>query len=142
MVAGAAEEEIVGGPAEFVALDLRHLDGEELKRRFPFTSNIIKTQAGVDPAKDTVPVRPVAHRSMGGIQVNSDGATGVPGLYASGGCADTRVHGANGLGGNWLLEALVFGERAGLAAAQESRSAQGLDARLVAARRRVTAFVD
>src|SRR5437667_8246842 len=79
IVARAAEEEIVGGPAEFVALDLRHLDGEEFKSRFPFTSNIVKTQAGVDPAKDAVPVRPVAHRTMGGIQVDSDGATGVAG---------------------------------------------------------------
>jgi len=142
IVARAAEEEIVGGPAEFVALDLRHLDGEEFKSRFPFTSNIIKTQAGVDPAKDTVPVRPVAHRTMGGIQVNSDGATGVAGLYACGGCADTRVHGANGLGGNWLLEALVFGERAGLAAAQEARSAKGIDARLEDERRRIAVIVD
>jgi len=143
IVARAAEEEIVGGPAEFMALDLRHLDGEELKRRFPFTSNIIKTQAGVDPAKDTVPVRPVAHRTMGGIQVDSDGATGVARLYASGGCADTRVHGANGLGGNWLLEALVFGERAGLAAArQEALSAKGIYTQLEDERRRIAAIVD
>src|SRR2546425_1141672 len=132
-----------GGTGDVVALDLRHLDGEELKRRFPFTSNIIKTQAGVDPAKDTVPVRPVAHRTMGGIQVDSDGATGVARLYASGGCADTRVHGANGLGGNWLLEALVFGERAGLAAArQEALSAKGIYTQLEDERRRIAAIVD
>src|SRR3989454_11625749 len=143
IVARAAEEEIVGGPAEFVALDLRHLDGEELKIRLPFTSNIIKTQAGVDPAKDPVPVRPVAHRTMGGIQVNPDGATGVAGLYACGGCADTRVHGANGLGGNWLLEALVFGERAGLAAAQkEPPSAKGIEAQLEDERRRIAGLGD
>ena len=143
IVSLAAEKELVGGSAEFVALDLRHLDGEELKRRFPFTSNIIMTQAGVDPAKDTVPVRPVAHRTMGGIQVDSDGATGVARLYASGGCAATRVHGANGLGGNWLLEALVFGERAGLSAArQEARSAKGIYTQLEDERRRIAAIVD
>src|SRR5436309_15851403 len=126
--ARAAGEEIVSGRAEFVALDLRHLDGDDLKRRLSLTSHVIKTQAGVDPAKETVPVRPVAHRTMGGLQVSPDGVTGVAGLFATGGCAATGVHGANGLGGNWLLEALVFGERAGLAAAQkEPRSAKGID---------------
>src|SRR2546422_2307890 len=106
IVARAAEEEIVSGRAEFVALDLRHLKGDEVKRQLPLTSHIVKTQAGVDPAKETVPVRPVAHRTMGGIHVSRDGATGVTGLYATGGCAATGVHGANALGGNWLLEAL------------------------------------
>jgi succinate dehydrogenase / fumarate reductase flavoprotein subunit len=142
IVARAAEEEIVGGPTEFVALDLRDLDGEVLRSQFPFTSNIIKTQAVLDPVKDTIPVRPVAHRTMGGIQVDADGATGVAGLYASGGCAATRVHGANGLGGNWLLEALVFGERAGSAASQQARSATGLDAQLEDERRRIAAIVE
>lgn len=142
IVARAAEEEIVSGRAEFVALDLRHLNGEQLKR-LPLTSHIIKTQAGVDPAKETIPVRPVAHRTMGGIQVSPDGATGVAGLYAAGGCAATGVHGANGLGGNWLLEALVFGERAGRAAAQpEPRSPKGIDAQLEDERRRIAGIVD
>ena len=77
IVARAAEEEIVSGRAEFVALDLRHLDGDDLKRRLSLTSHVIKTQAGVDPAKETVPVRPVAHRTMGGLQVSPDGVTGV-----------------------------------------------------------------
>jgi len=85
----------------------------------------------------------VAHRTMGGIHVSPDGATGVAGLYATGGCAATGVHGANGLGGNWLLEALVFGERAGLAAArQEPRSAKAIDAQLEDERRRIAEIVD
>jgi succinate dehydrogenase / fumarate reductase flavoprotein subunit len=143
IVAKAAEEEIASGRAEFVALDLRHLNGDDLKRRLPFTSNIIKTQAGVDPVKETIPVRPVAHRAMGGLQVSLDGATGVAGLFAAGGCAATGVHGANGLGGNWLLEALVFGERAGLAAAQQgSRSAKGIEAQLEDERNRIAKLVD
>jgi succinate dehydrogenase / fumarate reductase flavoprotein subunit len=142
VVARAAEEEIVSERAEFVALDLRHLDGDELKR-LALTAHIIKTQAGVDPAKQTIPVRPVAHRTMGGVQVTTDGATGVAGLYATGGCAATGVHGANGLAGNWLLEALVFGERAGLAAAQQApRPAKGADAQLGDERRRIGAIVD
>src|SRR5713226_8587237 len=127
VVARAAEEEIASGRAEFVALDVRHLDGDELKRGLPLTSQVIKTQGGVDPGKETIPVRPVAHRTMGGIQVSPDGVTDVAGLYATGGCAATGVHGANGLAGNWLLAALVFAERAGLAAAQkEPRSAKGI----------------
>lgn len=143
IVARAAEEEIVSRRAEFVGLDLRHLNGDELKRQLPLTSHIIKTQAGVDPAKETIPVRPVAHRTMGGIQVSPDGATGVAGLYATGGCAASGVHGANGLGGNWLLEALVFGERAGGAAArQEPRSPRGLDAGLEEEGRRIATVVD
>jgi len=142
VVARAAEEEIARGPAEFVALDLRHLGGDELKR-LELTGHIIKTQAGVDPAKQTIPVRPVAHRTMGGVHVTTDGATGVAGLYAAGGCAGTGVHGANGLAGNWLLEALVFGERAGLAAAQRApQPAKGVDARLDDERRRIGAIVD
>src|SRR5438128_2346182 len=143
IVARAAEEEIVSGRAEFVALDLRHLKGDEVKRQLPLTSHIVKTQAGVDPARETVPVRPVAHRTMGGIQVTRDGATRVTGLYATGGCAATGVHGANALGGNWLLEALVFGERAGLAAAQQGPgSARAVDAQLEDERRRIAEIVD
>src|SRR5207249_4146437 len=71
------------------------------------------------------------------------GATGVTGLYATGGCAATGVHGANALGGNWLLEALVFGERAGLAAAQRAPgSARAIDAQLEDERRRISEIVD
>jgi len=141
VVARAAEEEIVNRRAEFVGLDLRHLDGDELKR-LELTGHIIKTQAGVDPAKQTIPVRPVAHRTMGGVQVTGDGATGVAGLYATGGCAATGVHGANGLAGNWLLEALVFGERAGLAAAQRApQPAKSAEAQLEDERRRIASIV-
>jgi succinate dehydrogenase / fumarate reductase flavoprotein subunit len=143
IVARAAEEEIASGRAEFVALDLRHLNGDDLKRQLPFTSNIIKTQAGVDPTTETIPVRPVAHRTMGGIEVTLDGVTGVTGLFATGGCSATGAHGANGLGGNWLLAALVFGERAGLAAAQQSpRSSKGIAATLEDERNRITKIVD
>lgn len=143
ILARAAEEEIATGRAEFVALDLRHLAGDEFKRTFELTSHIIKTQVDVDPAKNTIPVRPVAHRTMGGIQVSSDGATGVAGLYAAGGCAATGVHGASALAGNWLLEALVFGERAGLEAARQApRAAKGVDAQLADETRRLTEIVD
>src|SRR5256712_8613407 len=110
IVARAAEEEIVSGRAEFVALDLRHLDGDDVKRRLSLTSHVIKTQAGVDPAKETVPVRPVAHRTMGGLQVSPDGATSVAGLLANGGCAAPRGHCANRVRGHRTLAAPLVSE--------------------------------
>src|SRR5262249_2752313 len=110
IVARAAEEEIVSGRAEFVALDLRHVDGDDVKRRLPLTSHIIKTQAGADPAKDTVPVRPVAHRTMGGLLVSPDGATGVAGLFPTGGGAAPRGHGAHRPRGHPPPPPLLFAE--------------------------------
>ena len=69
--------------------------------------------AGVDPILEPVPIRPAQHYSMGGIETNVDGETALPGLFAAGECACVSVHGANRLGGNSLLETLVFGMRAG-----------------------------
>ena len=68
------------------------------------------------PAEEPVPVSPAAHYAIGGIVSDLDGRTSVPGLYAAGECACTGVHGANRLASNSLLECLVFGRRAGLAA--------------------------
>ena len=73
-------------------------------------------EAGYDPADEPVPVSPAAHYAIGGIVSDLDGRTSVPGLYAAGECACTGVHGANRLASNSLLECLVFGRRAGLAA--------------------------
>jgi len=101
-----------------VLLDARPLGEGRLGKAFAVTRHLVKTVAGVDLAKEPVPVEPVPHRTMGGIRVDVSGATGVPGLFATGGCAATGVHGANRLGGNSLLEALVFGRRAGEAAAR------------------------
>jgi succinate dehydrogenase / fumarate reductase flavoprotein subunit len=73
--------------------------------------------AGVDPVLEPIPIQPAQHYSMGGIPTNVDGETQLRGLLAAGECACVSVHGANRLGGNSLLEALVFGERAGRKAA-------------------------
>jgi L-aspartate oxidase len=73
-------------------------------------------EAGYDPASEPVPVAPAAHYAIGGIATDLDGRTNVQGLYAAGECACTGVHGANRLASNSLLECLVFGRRAGLAA--------------------------
>ena len=92
-------------------LDLRHLDPDRIQRRFP---TLIEGCAanGVDLANDLVPVAPAAHYLMGGVATNLDGATSIHGLYASGECAATGVHGANRLASNSLLECFVFSHRA------------------------------
>jgi L-aspartate oxidase len=92
-------------------LDLREIERD----RYP---NLMATleEAGYDPADEPIPVSPAAHYAIGGIATDLDGRTSVPGLYAAGECACTGVHGANRLASNSLLECLVFGRRAGLAA--------------------------
>ncbi|HKD95465.1 MAG TPA: FAD-binding protein, partial [Gaiellaceae bacterium] len=92
-------------------LDLRPVERD----RYPSLMATL-ADAGYDPADEPVPVAPAAHYAIGGIASDLDGRTSVPGLYAAGECACTGVHGANRLASNSLLECLVFGGRAGLAA--------------------------
>ena len=92
-------------------LDLRPVERD----RYPTLMATLE-RAGYDPADEPVPVSPAAHYAIGGIVSDLDGRTSVPGLYAAGECACTGVHGANRLASNSLLECLVFGRRAGLAA--------------------------
>ncbi len=93
-----------------VWLDARHLGRELLERRFPTLVGYCG-QAGLDPARDPVPVAPAAHYVSGGLRTDRFGRTTVPGLYACGEVACTGVHGANRLASNSLLEALVFARR-------------------------------
>lgn len=97
----------------YVHLDLRHLGAEKIIERLPGIRDLAIHFEGVDPIEEPVPVVPVQHYTMGGIDTNVDGATRMPGLYAAGECACVSVHGANRLGGNSLLETIVFGRRAG-----------------------------
>ncbi len=94
-----------------VYLDMRHVQGINLHKRFPGISAFL-SQYGLDLHRDLIPVRPAAHYLMGGIRTDIDGRTTVPGLYAAGEAACTGVHGANRLASNSLLEGLVFGARA------------------------------
>ena len=100
-----------------VLLDFRHLDHDRLDDRLPETRYLVSKLSGIDIKEEPVPVRPAMHRPIGGVQVDVQGATPLLGLYAAGECAWVGVHGANRLGGNSLLECVVFGRRAGEAAA-------------------------
>ncbi|NLO27676.1 MAG: FAD-binding protein [Actinobacteria bacterium] len=97
----------------YVHLDLRHLGAEKILERLPGIRDLAIHFEGVDPIEEPIPVVPSQHYWMGGIDTNVDGATPMPGLYAAGECACVSVHGANRLGGNSLLETIVFGRRAG-----------------------------
>jgi succinate dehydrogenase / fumarate reductase flavoprotein subunit len=127
-----AEGRGIGGQ-DFVHLDVRHLGAEVLNRKLPDMSGFIHTYFGIEPLTDLVPIQPTAHYAMGGIPTDIDGRVLgaldgerqaiVPGFYAAGECACVSVHGANRLGTNSLLDILVFGRRAGLAMAEELRTA-------------------
>jgi succinate dehydrogenase / fumarate reductase flavoprotein subunit len=101
-----------------ILLDLRHLGRQRILERLPQIRQLSLEFAGIDPVESPVPVRPGAHYQMGGVQTGLWGETAMPGLYAAGECACVSVHGANRLGGNSLLETIVFGRRAGHRAAE------------------------
>jgi succinate dehydrogenase / fumarate reductase flavoprotein subunit len=103
----------------YVHLDLRHLGREKILDRLPGIRQIAMDFAGVNPILEPIPIQPAQHYSMGGIPTNVDGETQLPGLFAAGECACVSVHGANRLGGNSLLETLVFGQRAGRNASEQ-----------------------
>jgi L-aspartate oxidase len=120
VVTRAILSQMVRTRASHVYLDLTHLDANFVKNRFP---RIYATclQCDIDITKELIPVSPAAHYVMGGIKTGTDGSTSIKGLYAAGEVACTGVHGANRLASNSLLEGLVFGARAGRAAADYGR---------------------
>jgi succinate dehydrogenase / fumarate reductase flavoprotein subunit len=113
-----------GPKSGYVHLDVRHLGAEVIKTRLPGIRQIAMDFAGVDPIETPIPVQPGQHYSMGGLACDEDGHTPMPGVFAVGECSCISVHGANRLGGNSLLETVVFGKRAGERAAQEVGASQ------------------
>jgi len=95
-----------------VFIDLRHLSEDHIKTKLPSLYKNAYMQAGVDITKELLPIKPVAHYSMGGIESNMT-STDIKGLFVCGECACIGLHGANRLGGNSLLDGVVFGELAG-----------------------------
>jgi L-aspartate oxidase len=114
-VAAAILDRLEADGTDSVGLDLRHLD----PARFPNVFDSL-AEAGLQPASEPIPVAPAAHYTMGGIAVDLDGRSSLPGLYAVGECSCTGLHGANRLASNSLSECFVFGRRAALAAARET----------------------
>ena len=121
------------GPyGHYVHLDIRHLGEQLIDRKIPFVRELCLKYVGIDPVKEMIPVRPVVHYMMGGIHTDIHGATPVRGLYAAGEAACVSINGANRLGSNSLTEILVFGARAGKAAAAFAAEQAGASSSLAA----------
>ena len=115
-----------------VHLDIRHLGEKTIDAKIPFVRELCLKYEKLDPVEELIPVRPVVHYMMGGVHTDLQGATTLPGLYAAGEVACVSINGANRLGSNSLTELLVFGARAGRAAAEHARSEAGPSAALLA----------
>ncbi len=120
VVSRAEQTEIIEGRGTngAIFLDLRHLGAEKILERLPQIRELAIDLEGVDPIHKPIPVRPTAHYSMGGIRTDKLGASPLPGLFAAGEAACVSVHGANRLGGNSLLDTIVFGKVTGQHASQ------------------------
>jgi len=106
------------GPyGHYVHLDLRHLGEEVINKKLPFVRELASKYVGIDPVYEPIPVRPVVHYMMGGVSTDINAQTTLEGFYAAGEAACVSLNGANRLGSNSLTELLVFGARAGRAAA-------------------------
>jgi fumarate reductase flavoprotein subunit len=107
-----------------ILLDMRHLGEKRINERLPLVRELATSYVGVDPVTDPVPVRPVVHYMMGGIDTNIDGETAMKGLFAIGETACGSLNGANRLGSNSLTELLVFGKRAAQRAVEYAGSSE------------------
>jgi len=124
LVSRAIETEVRegrGGSDGEVFLDLTHLGKERILQRLPQIRQLCIGFEGVDPIVEPIPIKPTAHYSMGGIHTDINGLTPIEGIYAAGEAGCVSVHGANRLGGNSLLDILVFGRRAGIHALEYAR---------------------
>ena len=123
------------GPyGDVVHLDIRHLGEQKIDKKIPFVRELATNYAGIDPVYEPIPVRPVVHYMMGGIHTDIEAATPLSGLFAAGECACVSLNGANRLGSNSLTELLVFGARAGRAAAAFAQEQPGCDTQALEAK--------
>ena len=114
------------GPyGHYVHLDIRHLGEAKIDKQIPFVRELCRKYVNIDPVHEMIPVRPVVHYIMGGVHTDLNGATPLAGLYAAGEAACVSINGANRLGSNSLTELLVFGARAGNAAAKFALEVEG-----------------
>jgi fumarate reductase flavoprotein subunit len=118
---------IKGTYGEHMNLDLRHLGEAKITAKLPFVRELASTYVGVDPVHAPIPVRPVVHYMMGGVDTDLRAATPLAGLYAAGETACVSMNGANRLGSNSLTECLVFGARAGVEAVAHARATSAGD---------------
>ncbi|WP_435592831.1 fumarate reductase (quinol) flavoprotein subunit [Nocardia sp. bgisy118] len=124
----------IGTPyGHVVHLDIRHLGADLIDTKLPFVRELCTKYQNIDPVRELIPVRPVVHYMMGGIHTDIHGATPLEGLYAVGEVACVSINGANRLGSNSLPELLVFGARAGRAAAEYASSATARETQAVLA---------
>ena len=121
-----------GTYGHYVHLDIRHIGEQVIDEKLPFVRELCRKYANLDPVKEVIPVRPVVHYAMGGVHTDIVGATPLAGLYAAGEAACVSLNGANRLGSNSLTECLVFGARAGKAAASFAAKASSPSASLEA----------
>jgi len=122
VVSRAIVSEMVKHRVGYVYLDCRHLDADKFRKRFPGISRLCE-EFDIDVSRQPIPVRPAAHYMIGGVVVDAEARTPLPGLLACGEAASSGVHGANRLASNSLLEGLVFGAVAGQIAGQVARAA-------------------
>jgi len=111
-----------GIEGKYIHLDLTHLGPEKINERLPQVQDLARRYAAVEPSNVPIPIEPAQHYSMGGIRTNLDCETNIKGLLAAGETANVSVHGANRLGGNSLLETVVYGRRAGRHALKTSNA--------------------
>jgi fumarate reductase flavoprotein subunit len=117
-----------GPHGKYMHLDVRHLGEATIDRKLPFMRELGREFVGIDIVHDPIPVRPVQHYMMGGVDADISGVTPMPGLYAAGECSNVGLNGGNRLGSNSLSECLVFGAATGRMAAEYVSSAKAVGA--------------
>ena len=122
-----------GPHGKYMHLDVRHLGEAVIDRKLPFMRELGREFVGIDIVHDPIPVRPVQHYMMGGVDADISGVTPLAGLYAAGECANVGLNGGNRLGSNSLSECLVFGAATGRKAAEYASSAKAVGANPVGA---------